>query len=273
MGKGGKSYYALDLTDGNATTEAQAGAKLLWEFPTPDWKYTYGRPIIVKTYAYGWTVIVTSGYNNVSGEGRIYFLDPKTGKPQNPAQPDIDRLRQHPCGGGNPSGPGADQRVHQGLPQPVRRADLRWRPLRQHVALRLSEPEFGANLDGRQVRGADRSERHAQPVTTAPQIEIDFANGVDRYVFIGTGQLLDVSDLTTPAHAAAADDVRDPRRHARRRRLPDGDRLPITRGRALTPSPRAVRRSRRRARTAGCTTCRTARRRPPSGSSSTSRPT
>ena len=30
-----------------------------------------------------------------------------------------------------------------------------------------------------------------QPITTAPQIEIDLNNGVDRYVFIGTGRLLD----------------------------------------------------------------------------------
>ena len=35
----------------------------------------------------------------------------------------------------------------------------------------------------------------AQPVTTPPQIEIDISNGVDRYVFIGTGQLLDDTDL------------------------------------------------------------------------------
>ena len=39
----------------------------------------------------------------------------------------------------------------------------------------------------------------AQPVTTAPQIEIDINNGVDRFVFIGTGRLLDPVDLTTPS--------------------------------------------------------------------------
>jgi type IV pilus assembly protein PilY1 len=37
-----------------------------------------------------------------------------------------------------------------------------------------------------------------QPVTTAPQIEIDINNGINRYVFIGTGRLLDISDLTNP---------------------------------------------------------------------------
>ena len=55
-----------------------------------------------------------------------------------------------------------------------------------------------------------------QPVTTAPQIEIDITNGVDRYVFIGTGRLLDTTRSDRAHDAADANDVRDPRRHARR---------------------------------------------------------
>jgi type IV pilus assembly protein PilY1 len=87
LGKGGSSYYALDLTDPDAIDEAAAAGKVLWEVTDTDWKYTYGRPIIVKTYAYGWTVIVTSGYNNVSGEGRIYLLNPATGQPHDITKP------------------------------------------------------------------------------------------------------------------------------------------------------------------------------------------
>jgi type IV pilus assembly protein PilY1 len=37
-----------------------------------------------------------------------------------------------------------------------------------------------------------------QPVTTAPRIEIDLNNGIDRYVFFGTGRLLATDDLTNP---------------------------------------------------------------------------
>jgi hypothetical protein len=40
-----------------------------------------------------------------------------------------------------------------------------------------------------------------QAVTTPPQIEIDISNGVDRWVFVGTGRLLDDTDLTTAAIA------------------------------------------------------------------------
>jgi type IV pilus assembly protein PilY1 len=35
-----------------------------------------------------------------------------------------------------------------------------------------------------------------QPVTTPPEIDVDVTNGVDRWVFIGTGRLLDQTDLT-----------------------------------------------------------------------------
>jgi type IV pilus assembly protein PilY1 len=93
LGKGGNSYYALDITDASATDENAAAAKVLWEWRNPDNDddlahnhkiqtapgYSYGRPVIVKTRAYGWTVIVTSGYNNKSGVGQLYFLNPQTG--------------------------------------------------------------------------------------------------------------------------------------------------------------------------------------------------
>ena len=51
-------------------------------------------------------------------------------------------------------------------------------------------------------------------MTTPPQIEIDIANGIDRWVFVGTGRLLDDLDLTTPT---IADQIQTmyaiPRRH------------------------------------------------------------
>ena len=201
MGKGGDSYYALDLTDGNAANEATAAGKLLWEYHDPDWKYTYGRPVIVKTYAFGWTVIVTSGYNNVSGEGRIYFLDPVTGKPI-AAKP---YLTTGPvsCTGpdGNPQSSGLAQingftkDYHNQFVEQVYGGDLcgnLWRfDVNDPNPANWTVNKFATLSDG----------TNPQPVTTAPQIEIDLTNGVDRYVFIGTGRLLDPSDLTTPAMA------------------------------------------------------------------------
>jgi|GEM_PF-6496326 len=93
LGKGGTSYYALDITDASSTGDEETVAKnkSLWEFTDNNMGYTYGRPIISKTNAWDgkWVAILPSGYNNGTGdgqpkngdgEGRIFFVDLKTGK-------------------------------------------------------------------------------------------------------------------------------------------------------------------------------------------------
>jgi type IV pilus assembly protein PilY1 len=63
---------------------------VLWEFPNATTSpldvsnlgYSYGKPLIVKTQALGWVVVVTSGYNSTTttdGNGRLFFLNPRTG--------------------------------------------------------------------------------------------------------------------------------------------------------------------------------------------------
>jgi type IV pilus assembly protein PilY1 len=89
LNKGGRAYYALDITD-------PASPKALWEFaatdtcfgPTNkfsdcDLGYSYGNPVISKLEDGRWVVFVTSGYNNVSpgdGKGYLYVLDVMTGE-------------------------------------------------------------------------------------------------------------------------------------------------------------------------------------------------
>lgn len=77
LGKGGRSYFALDITD---TTNPQ----ILWEFDQgsdSDLGLSFGNPIITKQ-AGRWVVLVASGYNNVSpgdGQGRLFVLNARTG--------------------------------------------------------------------------------------------------------------------------------------------------------------------------------------------------
>lgn len=93
--KGGFGYYALDITAAGTGTEDTQKARVMWEFPnasTPaadrlNVGYSFGRPVIVKTRAAGWVVIVSSGYNNGTntgdsggdGQGRIWILNAATG--------------------------------------------------------------------------------------------------------------------------------------------------------------------------------------------------
>ncbi len=91
LNKGGKGYYALDVTD-------PANPKALWEFcddsamctqTDANVGYGYGTPVIAKldngSGTGAWVVIVTSGYNNADGKGYLYVLDPVTGAKKFPA--------------------------------------------------------------------------------------------------------------------------------------------------------------------------------------------
>lgn len=94
LNKGGKGYYALDVTD-------PANPKALWEFknsaacltvdattkaPTSTVYtdchigYTYNNPVIGKLANGTWAVFVTSGYNNDNGIGYLYVLNAITGQ-------------------------------------------------------------------------------------------------------------------------------------------------------------------------------------------------
>jgi len=80
LGKGGKSLYAIDVTDPSAmTSETAVAGKVLWEFSHADLGYTYGEPTLAKTRKYGWVLIVGSGYNNADGKGYFFLINPRTG--------------------------------------------------------------------------------------------------------------------------------------------------------------------------------------------------
>jgi type IV pilus assembly protein PilY1 len=85
LGKGGRGYYALNISSYEAATVADAAAKVMWEFGQgrANMGYSFGQPMIVRTAA-GWRVLVTSGYDNGAsiggdGGGYIWVLDPATG--------------------------------------------------------------------------------------------------------------------------------------------------------------------------------------------------
>ena len=86
MGAAGRSYFALDVSTPRGLNESQLATKTMWEFPAaPDTTtqakvgQTLGRPVIVRTEIDGWVVLVTSGYNNSDGIGRLWMLDADTG--------------------------------------------------------------------------------------------------------------------------------------------------------------------------------------------------
>jgi type IV pilus assembly protein PilY1 len=185
LGKGGMSFYALDITDpvNQMTTESAAAGKVLWEFTDSTMGYSYGVPVVVKTVKYGWVAILTSGYNNADGYGYLYIVNPKTGVLLEPPikTPSLSNgLTQASAFVKDFSDETTDSVYVGDLNGQVWRFDLTGTPSSypQPVLLATVKDAFGV----------------AQPISTAPLIEIHPVTR-KRYVLFGTGVLLAVTDL------------------------------------------------------------------------------
>lgn len=200
LGKGGKGIYALDVTSvppavdttSSATVEASEAKKVLWEFTDPHMGYSYGAPLIVKTRKYGWVVVMTSGYDNTDGHGVLYVIAIKTGKRLEMIDTKVGTVA-HPAGLAQATA--YTQNVADGTIDQVYAGDLLgnvWR-------FDLSEgAATGPYPPPTKLATLTDPSGNPQPITTAPRIEesIDSTDlGTLRWVFVGTGQFLDISDL------------------------------------------------------------------------------
>ena len=188
VGKGGKGYFALDVTNPAAiTTESAMAGKVLWEASYPHMGYSYGRPLVIKTVKYGWTVVLTSGYDNDNGKGYIYLVSPTDGTLYETISTGAGALAS-PAGLAFVSGYinnyadyAADSLYAGDLLGNVWRVDLTSPTSTATVQL------FATLAD---------SFGNAQPVTTQPTIGTDPSTQT-RYVFVGTGRLLADTDLVS----------------------------------------------------------------------------
>lgn len=214
LGKGGRGYYALDVTSPVATDEVDAKNKVLWEFPnsivsggartaaTLNMGYSFGKPLLVKTVAKGWVALVTSGYNNGTnvgdsggdGLGHLYVVNPKTGDliADIPTPGCATTPTTSPCGLAHlGTATGANRTVDY-----VYGGDLNgnlWRfNLTGATSASWSVAKFTTLVDGGGV---------AQPISSAP--EVTLKAGI-RSVNVGTGLYLGNSDITGSIGANSA---------------------------------------------------------------------
>lgn len=189
LGKGGKSLYAIDVTDPSVmTSETAVAGKVLWEFSHADLGYTYGEAAIVKTRKYGWVVIVGSGYNNGDGQGYFFIINPRTGA----------LLEKIGTGAGSTSDDAGMAHVQaflldrtDGTADAVYAGDLHGNLWRLDVSAgsgSYPSPQKIAMLtDASGVR---------LPVTSRPLIVVQ-PHTNKRFVTVGTGRLLHSSDIAS----------------------------------------------------------------------------
>ncbi len=181
LNKGGKGYYALDVTDPSTP-------KALWEFTDANLGYSFGNPVITKLKDGTWVVIFSSGYNN-TGLGYLYVLNALTG-----AQ--ISKIATSAGDAATPSNLGA---INAWVDKLI-----------DNTALRVYGGDMLGNLwrfdiddniapGGKEaflLAQARRTNGTTQPITTRPELS-EIKVGATRYaiVSIGTGRYLGASDI------------------------------------------------------------------------------
>lgn len=182
LNAGGRSYFALDVTD-------PAAPALMWEISSDDAAfanlgYSFAQPIFTKKQDGSWVVLVTSGYNNVSpgdGKGYLFVLNAATGGKLAEISTEVGSATT-PSGLGKISAWNDFQGINNTAGY-VYGGDLLgnlWRfNINDETAFK-----FATLLDDGD---------NPQPIMTTPTL--GKIKG-QRVIFVGTGKYLEVSDLT-----------------------------------------------------------------------------
>lgn len=186
LNKGGRGYYALDITDPNSPA-------LLWETCSDatlcansdsDLGYSFGNPVITKRPSDGkWVVLVSSGHNNVSpgtGKAFLFVLDAADGSV----------LTKIDTGFGSTADPAGLSMISA------------WSSSANtdNKALRVYGGDLYGNLwrfnltDNTVIKLAELKDDsdNLQPVTTRPELGI--CGTSTEMVFVGTGRYLGLND-------------------------------------------------------------------------------
>jgi len=193
-GAGGKSIFALDVTDPDAmTSEASVAQHVLWEFTDSDLGYTFGKPKVATTNA-GTFVFFGNGYDSTSETPYLYALNPQTGAVA--AKINLCSFDTGACNTSEPNGLSAVRVVNSS--GSLTGADVLYAGDLQGNVWRvdLSNSDPGKWTASLLFKAVDPS-GNPQPITTTPIVTLnpDFPRLPGLMVFVGTGRLLTTNDL------------------------------------------------------------------------------
>ncbi|MEB0135126.1 PilC/PilY family type IV pilus protein [Actimicrobium sp. CCC2.4] len=198
-GGGGKSIYAMDVTNPQTlTSEAAVASAVLWEFTDADMGLSYSEPQISPIVAApGFAVFFGNGYNSANNKSVLYAVNPKTGATLRKI--DLCAAVSGAC----------DSNLPQGLSTvALGNSDGLQGPAITHIYA----GDLQGNLWAIDVADADPSRWAArllfkardasgnlQPITTPPVVTLhpNYPRLLGQFVMFGTGQLLAAVDLSS----------------------------------------------------------------------------
>lgn len=208
-GAGGQGFYALDITNPTALSEAQAATVSKWEIASSDSTgddaladigYTYNQPTIspisgqflqfglVPTgeSTHRWAIIVGNGFGSATGKAALLFIDPATGGIFNEIVVDSSIARN---GLATPFPVDTDQ---DGLIDTIWAGDL------NGTMWRVRWDMTACNTDASQCQWVTTALFRAgatQPITSAPAVAPHCVSGYN--VVFGTGKYIERPDYNT----------------------------------------------------------------------------
>lgn len=193
LGGGGRSYYALDVTD-------PLNPKALWEITNEttgfaNLGYTFGNPVITKIGG-RWVVAFASGHNNVDanadGQGYLYVVDAYTG----------EKIAQAATGKGSNTEPAGLSKINAWVEKETDNTADRfyagdlWGYLWRFNFTAGSQTGEAIKLAEFAVRTSS-GDTVRQPVTTRVEpLLVTYNKNTYPVVIVGTGRYLGVSDLS-----------------------------------------------------------------------------
>ena len=197
LNAGGKSIYALDVTNPSSlSNESNLAAAVLWDFTDANMGLTFSAPAIGDTAA-GFAVFFGNGYNSPTQTPYLYALNPQTGAVL--AKINLCGAVPTACDTANANGLSSVVLTNTtgamgNFATLLYAGDLQgnlWR-----VDISSATP---ANWSATLLFQARDSTGAVQPITTTPATSLNplYPRIPGTMVYIGTGQLLGLSDLTT----------------------------------------------------------------------------
>ena len=196
-------------------------SKVLWEFTDANLGYVYDAPTMVKTYAYGWVVLVASGLQQPGRQGFPVRAESQFRVEGGSAAEEDSRCPSDTGTDADPTDLSTIRAFTASRQNPYALAGVRRRHEGQRVALRSVERRSRPSGKRQRSQRSRMRTGKAQPITTGVRIEIDQNNNVDRYLFVGTGKV--ARPAGSRRHVGDQFVLRDPRwhvDHCRSRRPP-----------------------------------------------------
>lgn len=201
-GAGGKSIYALDITDPIPSTELNLANKILWEFTEADMGLSYSEPQIAPIRLNGtqltFAVFFGNGYNSPNNKSVLYAVNPENG--QLIRKMDLCAAVVTACDPNNPQGLSTVTVAHtnglQGQPiTSIYAGDLQGNLWVINVS--NSDP---SQWSARVLFKARDTQGNSQPITTAPIVTLhpNYPRIQGLFILFGTGRLVAQSDLSNP---------------------------------------------------------------------------